>query len=740
MADKKKISYSIIIESSKSKKLYKKGVRLVEQRKLYNWVDSSSVNNCYICGIIFSMFTRKHHCRLDGRVYCYNCCNKFVHKTKLLGSNLPKPDKGWLNIWDKDYVRLCLNCYQNYKKDEKNKKLFKIFNIIKLNIKDYFSIACVCTKWNNISNKYFSIFRNIQYKLIGDKFTDEEKVIIWNNKQFFKGHSKYLIQLLRITKWDIIIRNKYEEIIEIIKFNKRNSSCWNLMCSRTCSHFFTTFDAFICLSLNKYPYYIEQYLLFSINKANDLELKSYLPNIIFLLRNEQSTSNLIFKFLLKRSQSLYIANNIYWELITQSNSNKIYLRYSKMLLAYLRKIKQNDLTKQIKLVDFFSDVFNNKIIDKYNIDLLNDNLKKDIYIPTPSPTNANFIIQKIKFKNIVIKNSYSKPVIIPTIIKYKSKNYMYKLMYKKDDLRIESIVMNIINLIDIILKKHKINLFITKYNIVPINNKEGFIEIITNSKTLQNIKENNFSIQNYIIENAKNQSIKDIRMKFVKSCAGSCLISYILGLKDRHLENIMLTKNGTLFHIDYAFILGNNPNISTPEIRLTDDMIDGMGGISSIYYKEFQKLCTKSFDILRRHVDLFMVNLSLLYKLNMSNNFSEKYIKEQIVSRLMPNENSKMAKLNFKMKVNKSSTYSYSSYRLIDFFHPVSNDIIYYKIQSKKEIYSINNPYNIENKKKKIKNSIILKSQDHTESLLYDALNKSSNSVFEYIKNISFNN
>jgi len=240
------------------------------------------------------------------------------------------------------------------------------------------------------------------------------------------------------------------------------------------------------------------------------------------------------------------------------------------------------------------------------------------------------------------------------------------IMYKREDLRKDQIIVNIIKLMDIILKKEEgLDLHIVSYKVVPTEENSGIIQIVQDSETIYKItEEQEWTLLNYILEHNPELKAVEIRDRFVKSTAAYCVITYLLGIGDRHLDNMMVTKTGYLFHIDFGYILGHDPKLLAPHMRITESMIESIGGKKSKHYQEFKQICTIAYACLRRHANLFLNMLLLLEK--PTTEFSRDEIRDQIVLRFQPGQHFSEAKIQLDNHMD-SSLGSYTQH--IDFMH-----------------------------------------------------------------------
>jgi phosphatidylinositol 3-kinase len=104
----------------------------------------------------------------------------------------------------------------------------------------------------------------------------------------------------------------------------------------------------------------------------------------------------------------------------------------------------------------------------------------------------------------------------------------------------------------------------------------------------------------------------EVMSNYIRSCAGYCVITYLLGVGDRHLDNSLLRPSGHFFHIDFGFIFGRDPKPLPPAFRLTREMVDGMGGIESSEYRQFCSLACQCFNALRKSAGLVLNLLHLM--------------------------------------------------------------------------------------------------------------------------------
>lgn len=106
--------------------------------------------------------------------------------------------------------------------------------------------------------------------------------------------------------------------------------------------------------------------------------------------------------------------------------------------------------------------------------------------------------------------------------------------------------------------------------------------------------------------------------KYICSCAGFCVISYLLDIGDRHLDNILLRTSGELFHVDFSFVFGRDPKPFKSKIRFTQEMAAAMGGINSPLYDHFLNICARAYNTLRRSAGMLMGLLRLMADSNVT--------------------------------------------------------------------------------------------------------------------------
>ncbi|XP_036308871.1 phosphatidylinositol 4-kinase beta isoform X12 [Pipistrellus kuhlii] len=185
-----------------------------------------------------------------------------------------------------------------------------------------------------------------------------------------------------------------------------------------------------------------------------------------------------------------------------------------------------------------------------------------------------------------------------------------------DDLRQELLAFQVLKQLQSIWEQERVPLWIKPYKILVISADSGMIEPVVNAVSIHQVKkQSQLSLLDYFLQehgSYTTEAFLSAQRNFVQSCAGYCLVCYLLQVKDRHNGNILLDAEGHIIHIDFGFILSSSPRnlgFETSAFKLTTEFVDVsqegevMGGLDGDMFNYYKMLMLQGLIAARKHMD-----------------------------------------------------------------------------------------------------------------------------------------
>lgn len=648
---------------------------IVIRNKNNVWVNDNRVIACYCCQTIFSFFIRKHHCRNCGNVFCHDCSNYYIQIPDFI-MDKPSPADYWNISYYITYLqsgidRVCKQCYFNiHQKVSNYRKIIDIFE----NPPSMDEIRERTDLNADIKNHYFDHLRNIQYYLPNHLYSEMDKKILLVNASYFSKHSKYLVHLIKSIHWTnqctttvgsfvalFSTENNADNCLLISQIIEgyRNKSCSELYCTRTCGEHLSMDDCInIFYSCNDtLPEPLVQYLFDRMKHTSEQIILCHLPFLMTIIKNchRPLTRKLIYQL---TTQTIQLRYCTYW--FCMSTLHKCTLTEKAAIDSFLNLWDPSFVCSLKEEYEFF-----NQLIDHLTNARVYLAKEFNKHKPIHLPYNPNIILTEVHLDSIIVKTSYTKPTLITFTAINQLTNDVFNLtlLLKQESVMTDVIALHLVSLCDIVLKESVDNQFNTiTYPVMPITDRAGMIQIVEQSETIHSIINRGSTILQHIISNNGNQTINEVLFRYTFSLVSYTLHNYLIGLGDRHLENIMISKNGEIFHIDFGFILGTDSYPSSGlDIKLNAGMLDVIGNEHSYFYRCYLELCAKAIICLRKYFNIFFILLST------DSRFNSKQIADFILSRFQPRQPDKVI-IEELMLIIKQSNNAYTDY-IKDFLH-----------------------------------------------------------------------
>ncbi|KAL3117853.1 hypothetical protein niasHT_006285 [Heterodera trifolii] len=324
--------------------------------------------------------------------------------------------------------------------------------------------------------------------------------------------------------------------------------------------------------------------------------------------------------------------------------SKLFSRYALLLEAYCRgnSVHLHSMIKQVEMVSTLTALSSlvracgNKEMGtkKLQQELMG---RKESMQHIVSPVNATDHLGELIVEECRVLGSAKQPLFLtwrnPELLAHLTMP-CHQLIFKcGDDMRQDMLTLHVMRIMDAKWKSQLQQDFcMTLYEVLPMGKNIGLIHVVPDCQTLFQIQceskrkytgtslnmEVDLLNKHIYKKCCANDSKKYLECvdRFTFSLAGYCVATYVLGIKDRHQDNIMLARDGRIFHIDFGHFLGHTKrklgiNRERTEFILTDHFLyvisRGKSNFRQTYeYNSFRDECTRGFLVLHNQARFFI--------------------------------------------------------------------------------------------------------------------------------------
>ncbi|XP_022528881.1 phosphatidylinositol 4,5-bisphosphate 3-kinase catalytic subunit beta isoform [Astyanax mexicanus] len=460
---------------------------------------------------------------------------------------------------------------------------------------------------------------------------ENEKDLIWTLRYDCRENfPQSLPKLLLSVKW-----SKHEDMAQL----QALLQIWPKLSPR---------DALELLDFNYPDQYVREYAVGCLKYMSDEELSQYLLQLVQVLRYEPYYDCALTRFLLERAQTnRKIGHFLFWHLRSEMHMPAVTVQFALILEAYCRGCiphievlkKQVEALSKLKAVNELIKLgtikSKNKTKDAQLKEAMMKCLRQTGFIETlsdlHSPLNPHILLAGVHVERCKYMDSKMKPLWIVYHNKLLVGDTLGIIFKNGDDLRQDMLTLQILRLMDLLWKEANLDLRIVPYGCLATGDRTGLIEVVSSADTIANIQKNSSNMAaaaafnkdallNWLKDKNPGDALEKAIEEFTLSCAGYCVATYVLGIGDRHSDNIMVRSTGQLFHIDFGHILGNFKSkfgIKRERVPfiLTHDFIhviqQGKTG-NTEKFGSFRQYCEDAYLILRKNGNLFITLFALM--------------------------------------------------------------------------------------------------------------------------------